>query len=258
MLKANGAVAIRFDAVGFSYGGAAILNDARFHVHAGQLAALVGPNGAGKTTIIRLILGLARPGSGKVEVLGASPAKARAKIGYVPQSSSHDLAFPISTLEVVRMGRLRPWSRRASPYDEEAMRRAIEAVGLEGRENAPYSALSGGQKRRALVARALASEPELLILDEPTANMDEESEDRLFSTLRALKGRATVLLVTHDDDFVSALTDAVYCVGGGGVVVRHKVAPQAIEASGHYGGGALKILHDTSIAEGECCAEGRG
>ncbi len=256
MIMANAPIAIRFEDVCFSYGGAAVLGKARFHVHAGQLAAFVGPNGAGKTTIIRLILGLSKPSSGRVEVLGASPLKARAKIGYVPQSSSHDAAFPISTLEVVRMGRLKPWSRRMGDHDEEAVHRAIDMVGLRGREAVPYAALSGGQRRRALVARALAGEPALLVLDEPTANMDEESEERLFAALSSLKGKTTVLLVTHDDDFVSALTDAVYCVGGGGVVVRHEVAPQAIEASGHYGGGALKILHGTSIADGECCAGG--
>lgn len=249
-------VAIRFDDVSFSYGEHAVLDAARFHVHAGQFAALVGPNGAGKTTILRLILGLAKPLRGAVEVLGGAPEAARRRVGYVPQNAAYDPVFPISVAEVVRMGRLAGPTRRYGAADDVAVGTALELAGVADLAKRPYSALSGGQRKRVLVARALATEPELLILDEPTANMDAESEKRLFSTLGALKGRSTVLVVTHDTGFVSALTDAVFCVGERGPgrsVVKHEAAPALHVAGDQYGGPALQVLHDTELPDEACC-----
>lgn len=248
-------VAIRFDDVSFSYGDVAVLDSASFHIHAGEFAALVGPNGAGKTTVLKLMLGLARPGRGRVTVLGRPPEEARSSIGYVPQHASYDPSFPISVTEVVRMGRLRGSSGRYGDGDEEAVRRALSMADVSALAGRPYSALSGGQRRRVLVARALAAEPELLVLDEPTANMDAESEARLFETLGGLKGSATILIVTHDTGFVTALTDAVFCVGergSGRGVVRHKAAPVDHVASELYGGPALQVLHDTELPDESC------
>jgi len=249
-------VSIRFDHVSFSYGDVTVLDGASFHVHAGEFAALIGPNGAGKTTVLKLLLGLARPNAGTITVLGRPPEEARLSIGYVPQHASYDPAFPISVLEVVRMGRLGGSRGRATPADSAAVDRALTMADVADLAGRPYSALSGGQRRRVLVARALAAEPELLVLDEPTANMDAESEARLFKTLGGLKGTATILIVTHDTGFVSALTDSVFCVGergSGRSVIRHKAAPADHVAKELYGGPALQVLHDTELPDDACC-----
>lgn len=255
---AHRSVALRFDAVYFSYSGLAVLEAASFHIHEGEFAALVGPNGAGKTTVLKLLLGLARPSSGTVSIFGTPPEEARALVGYVPQVATFDPAFPITVGEVVRMGRLRGSRRRYDPDDAPATRRALEAAEVADLADRHYSALSGGQRRRVLVARALAAEPRLLLLDEPTANMDAESEARLFATLGELKGRTTILIVTHDTLFVSALTDSVFCVGdrgAGKAVVRHGSAPADRVAGEQYGGPALQVLHDTELPDDACCGE---
>ena len=253
-------VAVRFDGVSFSYGSSAILDDVSFHIHEGEFAALIGPNGSGKTTILRLLLGLAQPASGHIDVLGSPPQTARDSVGYVPQNSAYDPAFPVSVAEVVRMGRLRGSRSRYSLQDEQAVERALEQADVSDLGNRSYTALSGGQRRRVLVARALAAEPRLLVLDEPTANMDTESETRLYRALGELKGRATILIVTHDTLFVSALTDAVLCVskreGHRGDVVRHASVPVLHGlAPGALGGAALQVLHDTEIPPEACCGK---
>jgi zinc transport system ATP-binding protein len=253
-------VAIRFDRVSFSYADVPVLDAARFHIHAGEFAAIVGPNGSGKTTVLKLLLGLAKPSAGTITVLGRPPEEARTSIGYVPQHATYDPAFPISVVEVVRMGRLRTSVRRYNADDDRAVEKALAMAEVADLAARPYSALSGGQRRRVLVARALAAEPELLVLDEPTANMDAESETRLFETLRQLKGKATILIVTHDTGFVTALTDSVFCVGERGTgrsVIRHQATLAAHVASEQYGGPALQVLHDTELPDDACCDCGK-
>lgn len=258
-------IALEFQRVSYSYGELSVLDDASFHIHEGEFTALVGPNGAGKTTILRLLLGLARPSAGRVFVFGAAPEDSRDSMGYVPQHSNFDPAFPISVGEVVRMGRLRGGTGQYSRKDAGFMDRALELAGIQDLRKRPYTALSGGQRRRVLVARALAGKPRFLVLDEPTANMDAESETRLYRVLGDLKGETTILVVTHDTGFVSALTDAVLCVGerasgggtgnisGGRTVVRHASVPADHVPSGLYGGEALRVLHDTDLSDDGCC-----
>ncbi len=258
-------VAVRFDGVAFSYGDTPVLENVSFHIHTGEFTALVGPNGSGKTTLLRLLLGLARPSSGTITVMGRSPEGARNSIGYVPQHASYDPAFPISVSEVVRMGRLSGSTRRYKPEDKAAVERALVLADVADLAGRPYPALSGGQRRRVLVARALAGMPTLLVLDEPTANMDTESEERLYKTLGGLKGGTTILVVTHDTGFVSALTDAVLCVGDRGErgtrsrnVVRHASVPaEGGLLPGILGGSVRRVLHDTEIAPDDCCCCGR-
>ncbi len=257
-------LAVRFENVAFSYTGTPVLRDVNFHIHRGEFAALVGANGSGKTTILKLLLGLVRPESGKIEVMGTSPVSARDSIGYVPQYATYDPAFPISVAEVVRMGRLSGGAGRNAGGDQAAVSEALRIADVSDLADRPYQALSGGQRRRILVARALAGSPELLVLDEPTANMDTESEERLYSTLENLKGRATILIVTHDTGYVSALTDAVLCVGDRSrrgtesrSVVRHASAPAESGGllPGILGGKVKRILHDTEIEPDACCRE---
>ncbi len=260
--RRSGPVAVRFDRVSFSYGPVRVLEDVSFHAHRGEFAALVGPNGSGKTTILKLLLGLEKPASGTVSLFEGARDGSRAPIGYVPQNAGFDQSFPISVREVVRMGRVAPLSRRRRADDDEAVAEALaqcEVSDLAGRQ---YGALSGGQRRRVLVARALASRPELLVLDEPTANMDSESEGRLFQTLGTLKGKTTILIVTHDSSFVSSLTDVVLCVGErngegrAGAVVRHRMASAAEAGEIRYGGNALRVRHDEVLPDDYSCEEG--
>lgn len=251
-------IAIEFAGVDFAHGEVDVLRGSSFHVHSGELVALVGPNGSGKTTILRLIMGLARPDAGKVEVFGKRPEAARGGIGYVPQYMSFDPAFPISVEEVVRMGRLDGFGKgcRGAEASCSDIDTALELAAVADLRKRSYTALSGGQRRRVLVARALASAPNLLILDEPTANMDRESEERLFSVLGNLKGKTTILIATHDTAFVSSLTDVVLCVGESREhplsVVRHASGPAEHVSSGLYGGTVLQVLHDTELPDA-CC-----
>ena len=253
-------VAVRFLGVDFAHREAEVLKNASFHVHEGEFVALIGPNGSGKTTILRLILGLARPGAGSIEVFGAPPELARGAVGYVPQSMSFDRAFPISVEEVVRMGRLSGTGRDCLKGGCSDVDDALAMADVADLRDRPYAALSGGQRRRVLVARALASRPRLLVLDEPTANMDEDSERRLYAVLGSLKGSTTVIIATHDMDFVSALTDVVLCVNGRGGeeapggVTRHASGPVERVSSGHYGGAVLQVLHDTDLPDDARCA----
>jgi zinc transport system ATP-binding protein len=255
---------VRFENVMFTYGNLPVLENASFHLHRGEFIALVGPNGAGKTTVLRLLLGLIKPSRGTVQLFGAPPEAARNRIGYVPQHADYDSAFPISVQEVVRMGRLHSLSRRFTKADEVAVREALDLVEIADLAQRPYGALSGGQRRRVLVARALAAKPELLVLDEPTANMDVESEKRLFKTLGALKGSTTIFIVTHDTGFVSALTDRVLCVGEheghgrGRNIVQHRVDPAEHAPTDLFGGEVYKVIHDEELPEDSCCIDQKG
>ncbi len=238
-------VILEFNKVSFSYGPVQVLEEASFHIHEGEFVALVGPNGAGKSTILKLILALESPDKGSIKLFGTSTQAGREKIGYVPQHISYDPAFPIAVDEVVRIGRIAPLSRRYSQADKEAVEQALKTMDLLELAKRPYNALSGGQRRRVLVARALVATPAMLILDEPTSNMDSESENRLFEALGQLKGSTTILIVTHDKSFVSSLTDRALCVGEfgphkkGRKVVQHEVVP--IDAN------SFKVLHDTTL-----------
>jgi zinc transport system ATP-binding protein len=240
---------LHFENVSFSYRNLSVLSHTSFHIHQGEFIALAGPNGAGKTTILKLILGLEVPSTGTIQVLGTSPVNARNRVGYVPQQAGFDEAFPITVEEVVSMGALRPLSRRFAPGGREAVKKALDRTATASLAARPYTALSGGQRRRVLVARALASAPELLILDEPTANMDLESEARLSHTLACLKGNTTILVVTHDMEFVSSLTSRVLCLerGAEAGVVQHKTAEL-------QGRGKAGVIHSVSIA-GDACFE---
>jgi zinc transport system ATP-binding protein len=250
-------IAVQFDSVSFAYGDVPVLESASFHIHQGEFAALIGPNGSGKTTVLKLILGLERPATGRITLFGAAadtargqPAVWRNRLGYVPQHAPADHSFPVSVRDVVRMGLLHP----SQGYHAGARAAAIEAMeqaDIADLAAKPWRALSGGQRRRVLVARALAARPELLILDEPTANMDEESEARLFETLGKLKGSATILIVTHDHDFVSALTGRVLCLGDDSR--RHEILQHRTEAVEMGDIARAHVLHGENISDDECC-----
>jgi len=205
---------VELDGVSFSYNGRPALSDVTLRVVEREFVSVVGPNGGGKTTLLKIILGLLRPQSGTVKVFGGPPEKARSRIGYVPQYADCDRQFPALTIEVVLMGRLgkaRWWGphRRA---DKEAARRVLDEVGLAEMARRPFAELSGGQQQRVLVARALAGDPDLLLLDEPTANVDIAAEEELYELLRQLNRRLTIILATHDVGLVSSYVQSVVCV----------------------------------------------
>ena len=150
-------IALRFDNVTFSYGNFRVFRNASFHIHHGEFVALTGPNGSGKTTVIKLLLGLEIPQTGKIELFGQSSNRLRERVGYVPQQAQMDRAFPITVREVVKMGRLNSLSRFYGTEDKAAVEEAMEQAEITDLSSRPYNALSGGQRRRVLVARALAS-----------------------------------------------------------------------------------------------------
>lgn len=205
---------IELRGVDFSYNGAPVLSGVDFAIQPRDFACVVGPNGGGKTTLARLILGLLRPGRGVVKVFGGSPDSSSHRLGYLPQSPRFDPSFPASLLDVVRLGCLVPGARLGlgGKRERRAAEDALREVNLYERRHSPFAELSGGQRQRALIARALACQPELLVLDEPTANLDIQAEHDIYELLRGLNERLTILMVSHDLFFVSKFVNRVICV----------------------------------------------
>jgi zinc transport system ATP-binding protein len=205
--------AVELQDVGFSYNGVPVLEDVSFSIGPKEFYSVVGPNGGGKTTLIKIILGLLRPSTGRVRIFGRSPERSRERMGYMPQHTQFDPQFPVSVLDVVLMGNL--GLRRLGPYrrrDREEACRVLDMVDMCGQYRKPFSSLSGGQRQRVLLARALMSGPEILLLDEPTANVDVGIESKLDRILRELRKHMTILMVTHDLGFVTDMVERVICV----------------------------------------------
>jgi zinc transport system ATP-binding protein len=205
--------AVEFSDVSFSYDGISVLEAVTFKVAPGEFLSIVGPNGGGKTTLLKLMLGLLKPDRGRVRIFNASPEKCRQRIGYMPQYTRFDPQFPVSVLDVVLMGNL--GTRRGGPYSrwhKENACRVLDQVDMCGRSGDPFSSLSGGQRQRVLLARALIGGPDILLLDEPTANVDVGIESKLDGILRGLRGSLTILMVSHDLGFVSEMVEYVLCV----------------------------------------------
>lgn len=206
--------AIVLNEVSFTYDGPPVLVDVDLTIPERDFVCMIGPNGGGKTTLLKLVLGLIEPRTGEVQVLGGMPEDARRRIGYMPQRAQLDPKFPVSVLDVVLMGRLGDHSG-FGPYrraDKAVAMDVLGEVGLADVAGRHFSLLSGGQRQRVLIARALACEPELLLLDEPTANLDPAGQDDLYGLLRDLNKRLTVVMVSHDIGFVSLFFKTVVCV----------------------------------------------
>lgn len=204
---------ISFEHVNFSYNGEIVLSDVNLEIHDREMIGITGPNGGGKTTLLRLILGLIEPDRGKIQVFGDSPAKSSHRLGYVPQHMQFDSRFPVSVLDVVLMGLvnkggLGPFAGKQIHLAEEA----LETVDLFAYKNKRFSELSGGQRQRVLIARALASSPEMLLFDEPTANVDTTAGEKLYSILEQLNKKMTIMVVSHDIGFVNRQITSVICV----------------------------------------------
>jgi zinc transport system ATP-binding protein len=191
-----------------------VLEDIDLRIERGAFLAVLGPNGSGKTTLLRVLLGLIMPQSGSVRVLGTTPRAARGRVGYVPQRARFDLDFPIRAEEVVRMGRLARgrFGRRYDASDREAARRALDTMEVAHLADRPIGALSGGELQRVLIARALAIEPELMLLDEPTASLDERIGRSVWDILEELSHRMTLVVVSHDIGAISQHVRGVACL----------------------------------------------
>lgn len=200
--------------VDFAYeSGSPILQDVSFTVAEGQSGCIVGPNGGGKSTLLKLLLGLISPTCGSIKLFGKPPRESRRQVGYMPQYHQLDAAFPVTALEVAEMGCIRPgFFPFYSKKDKANALAALEEVGIADLANRSFADLSGGQRQRVLIARALACQPQLLLLDEPTANIDPGAEEQFYGTLAVLRKRMTVLTVSHDLGFVNRETDVVICV----------------------------------------------
>jgi len=205
---------IEIQDVSFSYGGIPVLEHVNLEVPEQEFLGIVGPNAGGKSTLLKIILGLLKPQHGLVRVLGTTPRQARRDLGYVPQYPAFARDFPVSVEQVVLMGRLGQ-GRVIGSYsrgDREISRRVMEETEILDLAQRRIDQLSGGQLQRVLVARALACEPRILLLDEPTANIDMRVENELFDLLKILNQRMTILLVSHDIAFISGYVHRVACL----------------------------------------------
>lgn len=200
----------------FAFGSSEVLHNVSFELPQRSFTAVIGPNGGGKTTLLRLLLGEIEPRFGKIEVLGTDPAAARPRVGFVPQSAAFDPDLPVTTLEAAMLGRSGSGVFGGfSRADRRAAADALERVGLAGELRRPFADLSGGQRQRVMVAQALVREPELLLLDEPTANVDPETEGALYDLFAAVAENAAVVMVSHDRDVVSRRATHLLCVNRG-------------------------------------------
>jgi manganese/iron transport system ATP-binding protein len=234
-----------------AYGREPVIEGVTGTVETGGSVALIGPNGAGKSTLIKAVLGLVPLVGGTIEVLGRSPAEARAEVAYVPQAEALDRNFPVSAVQVGLMGRYRRigWLRRPGPADRAAAHEALERVGLAHRAGDRFGLLSGGQRQRVLLARAIAQEARLLLLDEPFNGVDTASTDLLLRALGDLRSDGVaVVMATHD------LSVAHLACGDACLLNRRQVAfgpigetlsPDRLRET--YGAGAVVLAGGSTI-----------
>lgn len=208
-------MAIQINNLSFQYDESPLLRSVSLEIKKGECVALFGPNGGGKTTLLKLLMGFLKPSSGCVLIKSEPPIKNREHMGYVPQTSNLDRQFPITALDVVKMGALSSgfFKSYAKGSEIEALE-MLEKVGLKDMANASFGSLSGGQSQRVLIARALMGRPDFLFLDEATANIDPSAEELFHTLLKQLKGSLTIVMVTHDLPGVMSYIDRFFCVYG--------------------------------------------
>jgi ABC-type Mn2+/Zn2+ transport system ATPase subunit len=245
LAPSNTPPAVELGAIIAGYGERVALESVDLVVRAGTLLAVVGPNGAGKSTLLKVIAGLLQPWAGTLSVLGVPSGRSARRIAYVPQAESVDWAFPVTVADVVMMGRypaLGPIRRPGRP-DRAAVARALDQVGMNPARDRQIGALSGGQRRRVFIARALAADPDLYLLDEPVTGIDTRTQEDLMSVLQheAARGK-TVIASTHD------LGCAASCFGKVVAINRRVIAdgpasiildPQVLRAT--YGGHVVML-----------------
>ncbi len=208
------AYAVELKNVSVKYGDLDALKDISIQVEEGAFLGIIGPNGAGKTTLLKVILGLIKP-EGEVKIFDRPLSQAVDKIGYVPQVSNFDRSFPISVLDVVLMAKLGGKVRFFHQYKKEDIKQSeavLDQLNLLHLKDRQIGKLSGGQLQRVLIARGLAVEPEILLLDEPTASVDASSTSQIYDLLKELNEEKTIIVVTHDMAAVSSYFDSLACL----------------------------------------------
>lgn len=197
-----------------SINGTSILEGINLSMEHGDFLGVIGPNGGGKTTLLKVILGLVTPQRGQVLVFGRPPNDVRKMIGYVPQHTLFDMDFPVSVWNVVLMGRYGKTGlfKRYNQADNLAASSALETVGMLTHKDSKIGELSGGEIQRVFIARALVTEPELLLLDEPTASVDQAMQTEFYEILEDLKQRMAIILVSHDIGAVSVYVNQIACL----------------------------------------------
>ncbi len=221
-----------------------VLEDVTLTIEPCDFLGVIGPNGGGKTTLLKLILGFLRPQRGTVRIFNQSPSRMRHRIGYVPQHATVDASVPADVLDIVLTGRLNssswgPWFGRG---EVEASMAALEQVHIADLARRPLGTLSGGQRQRVLIARALVARPHLLLLDEPTANVDAHVEAGLTDLLHQLNHELAIVMVSHDVSFVSAHLKRVACLNRRiSVHPADEISPDIIARM--YGGDVRHVHH---------------
>jgi zinc transport system ATP-binding protein len=218
-MKKNSKPIIQSAHVSFHYGHELILDDVSFSIYAGEFVGIIGPNGSGKTTLLRILLGLLQPQSGSVQIFGETVqgGKNAARIGYIPQKITQlETRFPITVEEVVALGRVnqKKLFTFLDKKDRDVVDQALDTVDLLPFRHRLITDLSGGQQQRAFIAKALAGQPQLLILDEPTVGIDIESQENFYALLTDLNKNhgLTILIVSHDVDVVMNEVHSVLCL----------------------------------------------
>ena len=209
-------IPVEIEGLASGYGDDPVINDVNLKVEDDDFVGIIGPNGGGKTTLLKSILGLLKPMKGYVRVFGKPPEETRNRIGYVPQYATFDEDYPITVREVVQMGRRREKKFYQSYSDRDRRRttEVLEDVEMVDYKDDPISALSGGQKQRVFIARALVSDPDILLLDEPTASVDRKLEKGIYALLRELNDEMAIVVVTHDIGVMSSYVTKVACLSG--------------------------------------------
>src|SRR5210317_913513 len=198
----------------FAYDQQPVIRNVNLRIKSGDFMAMIGPNGGGKTTLLKLMLGLLNADSGSIRIFGKKPKDVSHRIGYVPQDIHINQNFPISSSDVVLMGKLKSgkgWSRH-SKEDRMAALQALEQVGMGKYRDHRVGELSGGQKQRVFIARALVTDPDILFLDEPTASIDTKGQNEFYAILKELNQKITIIVVSHDLMVISRYVKSVACV----------------------------------------------
>lgn len=225
---------VKLEDVWVFYDGMPALEGVNLSINQGDFLGIIGPNGGGKTTLLKVILGLVKPSRGKVKVLGTSPDRGRRSVGYVSQYSLFDRDFPISVWDVVLMGRLERAGlfKRYGEGDRTAAIQTLQTVGMLDLKDQQIGKLSGGQLQRVFIARALLTEPRLMLLDEPMASVDTVMQTEFYELLERLKQRMAIVLVSHDIGAVSVYVDKIACLNH--QLFYHgskEISPEVLEAT---------------------------
>ncbi|MCJ7811695.1 metal ABC transporter ATP-binding protein, partial [bacterium] len=211
-------IAIFLDDVWVRYDHHIVLENINLKIMVREIVSIVGPNGSGKTTLLNTILGFKEPFKGRVSVFGKTPLdiEKNGMIGYIPQSSPHDTQFPVRVFDVVAMSRYgrKPFWGRLNNQDVEQIEECLQKVEMTDFQSHHFGSLSGGQKQRVLIARALALQPKILILDEPSTGLDSVAQDQFYKMLQKLRidEGLTILMVSHDIGVVSGIVDQIACL----------------------------------------------